>query len=435
MIDRATLMRWGLAVFICSATGPSSMAGDSDTAAARQTAVGTGRLRGRVMKSWDWPANGRVVHLKGHDPVTIKDGRFTFARVPKTYDLWVGHEEEAQVTAYRGLTRRDPLLQHHCTFVTARDEPAHRAAISGILRGDFPFPMEKNYLLNFSFLAKQATGFWQMYYQSEILGPRFGRMRVVWNGTPSVRGLLVVLGSHSDKDQHTEDFYLASRSVDLTDRAETTTELTLAHIPIGHIAGEIKVPYVYSWNGQLIFRLSDNRGQIGLVCPLKAGRYDCAVPDLSALGGDYCMSIIDGRGKGSEAQHCGGKIGMTDFSLTVEKPPKLHPLDKPGLVTAQTVLSWSGDEKAVYALDIRPDIGRGIKWFEFTLYTSGTRLAWKDLKGYGIETPAGQKFKVSVSRLFPYRTVDEIASTSGPISTTVEHQYLASDELEITVTE
>jgi hypothetical protein len=418
----------GIAAVVCMALAaePNGVAGD-----------GGGRVSGRVMKSQRSLCNGRSVHLKGHDPVTVKDGRFTLDRVPATYDLWVGLEGEAPVTAYRGLTRRNPVLEHGPSFVTSLDEPSRKATISGILRGDFPFPIEKGYLLNFSFLSTKTTSHWQMWDGTEVMGPRFGHARASWNGAPKLSGLLVVLGYHTDKEKKTEETFLASAPIELTDKADTAAELTLARISRGHIAGEIKVPYIQSWNGMLSFQLSGGRGEIGIPCSLKVGHYDCEVPDLTALGGEYCIHFIDGTSHGAEVQRCGGRIGMIDFSLTVQAPPKLRLLDEHAKSNATMALTWSGDERAVYSVDIRPDIGAGIKWFEFRLYTSGTRLAWKELKAYGIETPAGskRKYEVSVSRMYPYRTVDELASEAGPFSRTVEYQRVTSNSLEIELKE
>ncbi len=60
-----------------------------------------GRVEGRVLKSWFWPASGRFVHLKDHETTVIKkDGRFAFDRVPAQYELWVDFEGEAPVTVY-----------------------------------------------------------------------------------------------------------------------------------------------------------------------------------------------------------------------------------------------------------------------------------------------------------------------------------------------
>ena len=440
MASRAILVLWQFAVFASAllATGANGMDRDGrGDHPSKRAATGKtlGRVEVRVMKAWYWPANGRRVHLKDHEPVVIEDGRFAFDHVPATYELWVEGQPEAPLTVYRGLTRRDPVLIHSPSFVTALDEPSRKATISGIVRGDFPFPIDKGYRLSFYFLSNRTQGHWWMGQQGQSLGPRFGRMKVAWNGEPSITGTLVALGGHADKDKRWNEAYLASRLVELTDKGEAIEEIMLARIETGRIAGEVKAPDYRSWNGYVAFQLSGNRGEIDLNCTLKLGRYDCTVPDLSPLGGEYCIDMIDGEVGGGGVKHCGGKIGMTDFSIKLEAPPKLKALDKPGFISKTTVLAWSGDEKAVYAVDIRPDIAAGVAWFEFRLYLAGPRLAWPNIEDYGVKAPAGSKVKVHISRLFPYRSVDELAGASGPLSATVEYQRATSLPVELTVTD
>ena len=132
---------------------------------------------------------------------------------------------------------------------------------------------------------------------------------------------------------------------------------------------------------------------------------------------------------------------MTDFSPTIEAPPKLQRLDKPGTVNTKTVLAWSGEEKAVYVVDVHGSFEgesgtkNDGKEVDLRLYTTGTRLAWKDLERYGVKTPPGRKYEVTVSRMFPYRTVDEIASASGPLWKTADYQRVRSTRLEVKVVE
>ncbi len=400
-------------------------------------AQGGGRVSGRVVRWSGAPSSGRMVHLKGHAPVTAKDGRFSLPRVPATYDLWVGHEQETRVTAYRGLTRRDPMLEHTSTWVTSRDQPPRKASVAGIVRGDFPFPLERGYDLHFVFSSPEATGSYHLSSHSEILGPRFGRMQVRWWGPASTKGRLLVLASHKGERQQIHEVYLASQPLVLADQGEAFAEMKLTRIPLGRIAGTIKVPYARGWNGSLSFRLPGGRGSIGLACSLKAGAYECQVPDLSPLGGEYCMYIIDGVSEGSEARRCGGRIGMTDFSLAIEAPPKVKLPEGPVAPDSGTLVSWAGDGRAVYVVDVRPDVALGPsqsseKWFDFKLYTTGTRLTWKDVSDFGVKLLEGRKYKFNIARLYPFRTLDEMASRSGPWSGTA-YQRAAADEVELTI--
>jgi hypothetical protein len=354
--------------------------------------------------------------------------------VPAQYELWVDLEGEAPVTVYRGLTRRDPVIIHSPSFVTSLDEPQRRASISGILRGDFPFPIERGHAMSLYFFSDHAKGQWWMGQTGQSLGPRFGRMTVVWNGQASVSGTLLALGTHFDSPEHLGEAFLSRRPLQISDGGEASEELTLDRLPTGRIAGEIKTR-LYGTNGYLAFRLSGNRGEIGLSCKLKPGRYACVVPDLSALEGEYCMSLVDGAVSGGRVQQCGGRIGMEDFSLQLEEAPKLRPLDKPGVVHANTVLAWSGDEQAVYSVKIRPDVMKHVKWFELEVFFVGPRLAWPDFAAYGLEAATGQQYKVQIARHYPYKSLDELATSQGPVSPLASYREAVSSDITLTFAE
>jgi hypothetical protein len=406
----------------------------------------TGRITGRVLRTWGSPMEARAIHVNGHRATTRKDGAFDMGGVPGKYDLWIEHARDERVTVYRGLTHRNLLLQHEGSFNIPPDRHRNQAIISGIVRGDFPFPMEKDHWMTVLFLSQAERVSWAMGgsrgQSGGSLGPRFGRMKVDWAGKPTLAGTLVVTGGAIEKSNRWIDPVFAMQPIVLNDKAETTAEVTLTHLSTGRIAGAVKQPGEYHyWQGHLGFQLAGLRDDIYLSCSFDVRPFDCPVPDLSALDGQYCMRLFDGTAHGGELQHCGGKLGMNDFSPTIEGPPKLQRLDKPGTVSTKTVLAWSGDEKAVYAVDVHWSYdgessantdGRGV---DLRLYTTGTRLAWKDLGRYGIKTPPRTKYSVSVSRLIPYHTVDEVASASGPLSRTAEYQRAMSTPSEVKVGE
>ena len=410
---------------------------------------GPGRVRGHVQRPDGSPIIGRVVHLGNRRTVaTDKDGAFVLDGVPGTYELWIDHEKEGTVTVYRGLTRRNPKLQHETSHDLPQDRKpvARKASVSGIVRGDFPFPIDKEHRLVIRFLSETAGAGWsmgsRMGQDGNSQGPRFGRMRVVWNGKPSLTGALVAFGSKMEKGNPLLDPVYGVQTVVVNDNAETTTEITLNKLATGRIAGIVKPSGGYrSWNGFIDFRL-DSGGTMATDCRLDdawrtEGRYECLAPDFSVLHGQYCMELIDGTAHGSTLQHCGGKIGMTDFSPVFQPPPKLPPLDNAGVVSMKTVLAWSGEAKSVYAVEVRvaydPEANANLKGFNLQMFTTDTRFAWKELARYGIKTPAGTKYEISISRMFPYRTVDEI--TSGPPSRNASYQRATSDPIEVKVVE
>jgi hypothetical protein len=442
-----------ICLVVCLLFSVTRARADAGTATKPSGAPAPGRVTGHVFRSAGSPVVGRIVHLNGRRMVTLdKEGAFVLEQVPARYDLWIGHDKEASVTVYRGLTRRAPTLQHEASYDLPEDRRSdNKATISGIVRGGFPFPIDKDRRLVFSFMSEDAHGGWgmgsRMGQDGNSLGPRFGRMNIVWQGKPRVAGTLIAIGARMEKGNFWLDPVLGVQPVVINDKAETTVEIELASLPTGRIAGEVKAPAKYrTWNGYLDFRLDGGRGSINLDCRLDdawrtQGRFDCLVPDLSVLHGQYCMSLIDGTAHGSALEHCGGSVGMTDFSPPFQAPPDLRPLDKPGLVRTRSVIAWSGEEKAVYAVEIRSSMDyeartpENVKSVELRLFTTGTRMAWKELERYGVKTPPGAKYEVVVSRMWPYRTVDEIASASGPLSRTATYQRASSTPVEVKVVE
>jgi hypothetical protein len=72
-------------------------------------------------------ANGNTfrgirVRVGNQSVVTASDGRFEFRNVPATYDLTLSTFDSHVVTAYFGLTRRDPIVTHTAQIVRSSRE-------------------------------------------------------------------------------------------------------------------------------------------------------------------------------------------------------------------------------------------------------------------------------------------------------------------------
>jgi hypothetical protein len=425
---RSSVLAPGLLVLVALASAPALV--KAKPAGRANKSSKSGPVKGRVLSSWYWSPSGRYVHLKDHDAVVIgKDGAFSFDGVPAPYEVWIGDFGNRQITVYRGVTRRDPLLMHG---VGAEDQPERKATVHGILRGGLRFPLEPDYDVVTYFLSDQATARWSM-RQLDNLGPRFGRMRVAWNGPASVEGTLLAMGVHFESGPILKEVFAAESPLKITDGEESSKELKFEPLPVGRIAGEIKTR-LHATNGHVAFHLSGNRGTVDLECKLGPGPYSCDVPDLSKLGGEYCMSLIDGEAAG-RTQHCGGRIGMEDFSFSLEPPPQLRALERPGIVWRSTVLSWSGEEQAVYSVKIAPHYMEHGKWFELEIFFVGPRLMWPDLAAYGIEARNGCRYKVKIVRHHPYRSMDELTGAHGPLSPQASFQEAVSEDITLTLME
>jgi hypothetical protein len=62
----------------------------------------------------------------------------------------------------------------------------------------------------------------------------------------------------------------------------------------------------------------------------KRGEFECRVPDLGALGGEYCVSQQPSGPKRFLANRCGAKLGRKDFLVEPAPwPVELHSVDLP----------------------------------------------------------------------------------------------------------
>jgi len=348
-------------------------------------------------------ANGRWVFMKGREPVLVRDGGFSFDRVPATYDVWVANEDRGNISIYEGVTRRDPVLWHSTYYMPGLDEAPQRGTITGILRGDFPFPVELGYLVTIYYVAEGAQAVIQVGRYSASGGPRFGPIAVEWYGGPSITGNLVAVAEHATKDKRWAKAFLASTPLSLTSGEKATAELKLAPVPTGRIAGSIDtdgldmVREIY-----FTYQVPKAKGQLDVLHCKVYKTYDCELPDLRSLGGEYCASINFAYPFGEptvEARKCGGKIGMTDFSFHVGGPPRFQ--GKSATVSKDGVLAWTDKEKGVYMVKLGPD-WHTPKAPHLEIFTSETQIRWPDFEALGVTLPVGAKFRCQVSRLSPW---------------------------------
>jgi hypothetical protein len=150
-------------------------------------------------------------------------------------------------------------------------------------------------------------------------------------------------------------------------------------------------------------------------CP-SFGAYDCELPDLSSLGGEYCATV-EGMEWGTRAVRCGGQLGMRSFSI-----PAAEELLPPNIDGTTRSIRWSG-RGAVYQLNIGGMDGRA------HVYTSKTSFSFAELAKLGVrfayndrryaEDPtkrAGVMIgAVAVSTLSPYASMDALASGRGAL--------------------
>ena len=74
---------------------------------------------------------GLRVSIGEQSTFTAGDGRFDFRNVPATYDLNISESNGRFVTAYFGLTRRDPIVTHTARSIGMKTGERYQATILG----------------------------------------------------------------------------------------------------------------------------------------------------------------------------------------------------------------------------------------------------------------------------------------------------------------
>jgi len=412
---------------------PTSPFVDGGTTADAGVLDGSSSVSG-IVKSVNWRggAAGRRVTVSGQSATTGSDGRFTLTEVPSSYDVVIAEPDGATFSIYQALTRTDPVLSHKTTFNPSLDGTPYRASISGTLSGDFPFPVDSSHLATVYYAAATAFSSWQLGQPLRSGGPAFEPMSVAWRGTSSITGALIALGQIGTATTPWTSAYLATRPVSLSDGNAVEEALTLLPVGVGALAGSIKM---YAGNGVYAvaasYHLPGAPELIALGQFPGGGSFGLQLPDLQQLGGDYCVYFSDTAGYAS-GRRCGGRLGMTDFSIQVQQPPQMLKPPTGANATRNTLLSWSGVAGGVYMVDLNPDNPTAAQP-RVQVYTSATSLAWPDFEELGIAFPAGATYRCQVIALMPYTSIDDFASNHGLFATGVDLQMLKSVQVEVTL--
>jgi hypothetical protein len=351
--------------------------------------------------------------------------------VPATYDAMVVEPDGTQLSIYYGLTRRDPILSHSTNYNLHLDDEPYHASIAGTLSGDFPFPLDANHLATAYYMSDRASASLQLGpFPGMSAGPDFGPLTVRWLGSSSVTGKLVVLGQYGVRGTPWLGAWLASEALTVSNGGAAVNNLVLASVRNGNIAGNVAM---YEGNAieaiQFSYSFGDAMGSIALGEYPSKGSFDCALPDLSSLNGEYCASIVDVWGD-VHATRCGGQLGMRDFSLHVQAPPQIRKPVDGSPVTKESKLSWTSVEGGVYLLAVMPELASP-ETPRIHAYLMTTELAWPDLKLLGVEFPVGQTYSYRVSAFLPYASMDALSSSKGPYRVGVDCQKLDSGTISL----
>ena len=386
-----------------SSDGPPASMGTGDAGAAPGGSRITGRLIAVTQRS---PLSGRTVKVGARSVVSAEDGSFVLEDVPASYALTVVEPDETSVSIYTRLTRRDPVLAH--APGDADSPPAPRATIAGMVTG-VTFPLDRDTEIGihlFSRAARYAAG-----HVSGRLneGPDFGPIQVSWSGSAPVEGQLVALGANWT-DQGWQSATIAARPVTLADGARVSGDLALRPTSLFRLTGTVDQADGAVASGLHVrYHMPSAEGYIDLGHFLGSPRFAFAVPQLSELGGRYCVSAAGANALVSSTQ-CRPNAEGTDFRFQFPAPPKLlKPMDG-APVTKDTKYAWTPVANAVYVVEFEPSaVSKSAP--HITVYTTDGELDWAPLAAAGIAYPAGQEYTVHVSAVGPHQDLDEASAT------------------------
>lgn len=375
-------------------------------------------VRGRVLSKDGFGWNGTTITIGESSVRADTDGGFVVHGVPKSYDVRIGQ------TMFLGLTRRDPVLvvggnyrAHALRYQAAITDAVSTRIVSNEGRG-------ARRVLQF-FAPGVATG-------RRDAGRRGELERVIgWCGDPTVTGLFVSLVDDSPEDEPWASAFLATETLSLTDGDAVAAAPRLRKIGSGRIAGTASLhgpawPTPTPETLRFSYVVPGSPGSIDLgPCSPSNGKFDCRLPDLSELGGEYCMAIGVGETlTGQRMSRCGGQLGIRDFSEPRAPAP---PVMRHGSAVDQdTMVAWTG-EGHVFEIMIGTAIHREP---EIRILTAKHSLSWSDFLALGMtwdaferisdntmETRAGRPAidVYSVASVHPYQSMDDLVSARHPM--------------------
>jgi hypothetical protein len=384
-----------------------------------------------------WGRKGRVagvrVAIGKQSTTTDGQGKFAFERVPATYDVMIAEPNPQAVTLYLGLATRSPILRHETRWSVQERDTSNRASVTGLLAGEPPLPPDARRIIEIHYLSDALEDIRYQRNSTELKGHAYGPVVIEWSGESSIAGKLVAY-SWSDRPKHPGwlTASIADVDLDLTDADVVYQNLKLRPVTFGRIAGTAEM---YEGCGvsylSVSYHLPNTNGGIHLrECPGR-GKFDCQIPDLGSLGGSYCVFAQDSYGR-ARVTKCGATIGMSDVRVKALSPPKWQAPVAGVTVNKGSTLAWTGVDDAIYMIEVKPDFGEKTPVGMIRFLTADKQLAWPELNPLGVKIPGSVKYKIKVSALVPYASVDELASSQGPlVKSGVDFQQLESEEVQV----
>lgn len=393
-------------------TGESGAAGTGSPAAG-SPAGGEGgasgsEVRGVVLDDASGrPLAHRTVSAEGETTLTDAAGAFRLNVRTAPFDITVTEPDLSARSVFLGVNSRELVLPQPSTPLTKL--PPNVVDLSGSVSGGGTYPLAEGEFVSLRFLAENADGTLTI---SPSLGPDFGPMRIAWDGAESITGTLVALRSSVDPVGASHYTGLAIRELALEAGADATLEVELEDLDVGNLSGTVAVPDGHQLSFvERYYQVPFSFGTIPLsLDETQATTFDMVVPDLSKLGGDYCVGA-GSSGPFFVTRRCGLTLADSDIGLSLQASPELLEPSDGATLGADTELSWTAFDEGVYRVALVPREPSATTPSVY-LFTVETTAVLGSLETLSLEHASGS-YDYSVTGYAPYPSLDAALSENG----------------------
>jgi hypothetical protein len=345
--------------------------------------------------------------VEGETTLTDASGAFSLSVRTAPFDITVTEPDGSARSVFLGVNRRELVLPQPSGPLTKL--PPNVVDLSGRVAGGGTYPLAEGEFVSLRFLAENADGTLTL---SPSLGPDFGPMRIAWDGAVSITGKLIALRSAVDQNGLSHYTGLGIHELELEAGADATLDVELEELDVGNLSGTVDVPDGHQLSFvERYYQVPFSFGTIPLsLDETQATTFDMVVPDLSELGGDYCIGA-GSSGPFFVTRRCGLALDDSDIGLSLQASPELLEPSDGATLAADTELSWLAFDEGVYrvALVPREPTATTPSVYVFTAETTAVLGSFETLS---LEHASGS-YDYSVTGYAPYSNLDAALSDNG----------------------
>lgn len=376
-----------------------------------------------VARSTQLPLADRTVRIGTRQTVTDSGGHFVLPRPASLYDVEIIDPGGASISVYRNLGGAAPMLVHE----PFDPQPVTRfARLNGKASGSlaFPIPPASSGVLSVYLLSDLGNSRAVLGGGAPPYGPDYSSS-LAWNGGASLSAQLFALATFPPAAPAAGGAAYAaaamSKAVDLHDGATATQDVVLDDVRVGVLSGTASLPPgVEHSRFEQFYRFA----QPGALCdfpdanvvgahsaPSPTG-FTFDLPDLTALGGQLCTSVISTDAGNLRTERCGLSLDAAPVTLDLKPAVTLLMPGAGSAVSPETPVSWSPNTRVVYDVVFEPDEASAATP-TVHVFTAANEATLPSLKATVMTPLAGSAYQLSIGALGPFDSLEDAAAPTG----------------------